>query len=201
MADGEEQESNFLDVCLKSNSTSNVDKILNVIPISVSSPEGESISCYAMLDPCSSFHGMADVLADRLQLPSGSPKQIFVNTLHGKKPIDIRTTKAVISGNTSSTPSFELPFNIIKSSTLSNSRVPTDKDIDPALLEEFRLRYDVTIPYVCVLIGADPRIHRCLESRTSNGLLLTKTELGVAVMGSMTSPPTEDHTSYFIGLE
>jgi len=199
--DDEEANFNFINTCLKSSPTG---QFLNVIPVTVSSSEGKEVSTFAMLDPCASFHSLADDLAKRLKLRVSAPKSIQVNTIHGRRPLRVRTATAVISGNRRLMTKFELRFQVLESSHVSFSRVPTPKDLDPKILKEMSIRYDVDVPYITVLLGADPRLHRCLESRISdNGLLLTTTELGVAVMGTPTSDPDdeEEHAVNFIGIE
>ena len=183
--DDDEQEANFLDTCLHHCSETNVEKFLNIIPITVTSSTGKQVSTFGILDPCASFNAIADKLADLLDLEAGPVQSMVVNTIQGKKPMEVKTTKATISGNGKNMPKFELLLQIVKKSRLSFSRVPSWKDVDPSIIEEFKLSYSIDIPYVTVLVGADPRIHRALESRIlDSGLLLTKTALGVAIMGA-----------------
>jgi len=181
----DEEEVNFLDSCLHHCSEVNVEKFLNIIPVTITSPTGKRITTFAILDPCASFNAIADKLADLLDLKAGPVQSMVVNTIQGKRPMEVKTTKATISGNGKNMPKFELLLQIVEKSRLSFSRVPSWKDVDPSVLKEFKLNYDTDMPYVTLLIGADPRIHRALERRIlDSGLLLTKTALGVAIMGA-----------------
>ena len=89
---------------------------------------------------------------------------------------------------------------------MSFSRAPTNGDVDAEAVRKYNLNYDnIDLPLTTVLIGACPEIHHVLESTiTRNGLLLTRTPLGVAIMGtpsSAVSGSEEVHAVNFIGLD
>jgi len=163
------------------------DKVfLKIVPIRIwSTSNGRGITCWAMLDDCSTSHFGHEKLREKLNL-KGKERSCTIRTVNGIKTMKMLSTDLYIQGINSPEVITLKDTKLLQNKNLRFSSVPdlSDSDCWPQLNEVHYKNLDYN--EVLVLIGANsPESHG--YQRAKSGPSIVNTGLGKAIVGNVSS--------------
>ena len=175
--------------------------IQNAIPVWVNAADGERVSTYAILDPCSTVNILVKELKDQLRL-NGKQSNLTLNTASGcqrhvSEIVQLELQDMECKNN------FPIECHVLSLRHLKTLNTPVQSDYERIPELDHLRGINIDVPYVSLIIGSCgfELFTPWYVYKLPGGLVITKTSLGFAFFGPSTQQPQHSHHIQLVTVE